>query len=122
MRGLVASSVLCVSAFACAGPPAPDAALCRDVITRLCVAPVCGRAVTALSVGAEGCEATLLGRTGCDDDDFAFTTPTRARFVECREPLVSATTTTGVKAPCEDVDRFLSGCADVQAFLKGGSS
>lgn len=103
----------------CYGPPAPDAVLCRDVITRLCLGPVCATAQTALTVPADGCEAELLTRTGCGNDEFAFTTPDRARVLECRKPLVRVSTSTYVKAACQDVDEFFSTCPDMAAFLDG---
>lgn len=107
-------------AAGCHGPDAPDAVLCRDVVTRLCLGPVCTAVASSLSVTADDCEATLLSRTGCGADSFAFTTPDRARFLECRRPLVRASDSTYVKAPCPDVDELFATCPDVTAFLKGG--
>lgn len=107
-------------AAGCTGPEAPDAVLCRDVVTRLCLGPVCASAASALSVTADDCEATLLSRTGCGVDSFSFSTPDRARFLECRRPLVRASDSTYVKAPCPDVDELFATCPDVTTFLKGG--
>jgi hypothetical protein len=103
----------------CVGPPAPDAALCRDVITRLCLGPVCPTTQSSLSLPADGCEATLLERTGCGSDEFAFTRPDRARVLECRRPLVRVSSSTFVKAPCPDVDAFFATCPDLTTFLSG---
>lgn len=104
---------------ACLGPPAPDVELCRDVIARLCLRPVCEVALSALAVEAASCEATLLARTGCGDDRFTFSTPTRNRVLECRMPLVRVTTARLVKAGCDDVAETLATCPDLGLFLKG---
>lgn len=106
-------------AAGCSGPPAPDAVLCRDVITRLCLGPVCTSAQAALQVPDAGCETELLARTGCGSDEFGFTTPDRARVLDCRKPLVRASTSTYVKAACPDVDEFFANCPDMATFLNG---
>jgi hypothetical protein len=106
-------------AVGCHGPPAPDAVLCRDVITRLCLGPVCASAQAALQVPDAGCETELLARTGCGSDEFGFTTPDRARVLACREPLVRTSTSRYVKAACPDVDEFFATCPDMATFLNG---
>ncbi len=103
---------------ACQGPPAPDAALCRDVIQRLCLSPVCGVTQTQLQPG-DSCDATLTARTGCGNDDFAFTTPTRDRFLECRLPLVRLSTSHLVPPGCDNVAEMFSSCPDVVRFFGG---
>ncbi|MEW6432988.1 MAG: hypothetical protein AB1730_15905 [Myxococcota bacterium] len=103
----------------CSGPPAPDAVLCRDIITRLCLGPVCANTRLALNVPEDGCEVELLQRTGCGADEFGFTTPDRARALQCRRPLIRVSTSTSVKAPCPDVDEFFSTCPDMRDFLNG---
>lgn len=104
---------------ACSGPPAPDAALCQDVVTRLCLTSACPGVSAQLSPGLD-CEATLLERTGCEAEDFAFSTPTRERFLTCREPLLRQGITTEQAPACSDTLEFLSECQDVVGFFRGG--
>jgi hypothetical protein len=115
MRPVAFALLLC----ACLGPPAPDVELCRDVISRLCLGPVCEAALSALTVEPATCEATLLARTGCSDDAFAFSVPTRNRVLECRIPLVRVSTARLVHPWCDDVAEALSTCPDLALFLKG---
>lgn len=112
-RWLVA--LVCVSS--CVGPEAPDVALCRDVVTRLCLGPVCEAVTERLVVAPERCEPTLLERTGCGAESFAFTTPSRARVLECRVPLLRLGASLAVKPACQDVADVLSDCPDVARFL-----
>jgi hypothetical protein len=109
---------LAAAVAACVGPPAPDVDLCRDVIVRLCATPVCDQTTRALGVDPASCEATLVARTGCKDD-FAFTTPTKNRWLECRASLVRASSAQPVKAPCDAVAELFSNCPDVVGFLNG---
>jgi hypothetical protein len=109
---------LLLAVAACVGPPAPDVDLCRDVIVRVCVAPLCDQTVTALGVEATTCEATLVTRTGCKDD-FTFSTPSRNRWLECRGSLVRASSSQQVKPPCDAVAELFSNCPDVVGFLNG---
>lgn len=108
---------LCLSA--CSGPPAPDAAVCQDVIFRLCQSSVCPGVSEALDAGSD-CGATLTERTGCDTGDFAFTSPSRERFLDCREPLLSQGTGTERPPTCGDVLRFLTDCPDAADFFREG--
>lgn len=102
----------------CAGPEAPDAALCRDVVTRLCLAPVCDVTNEKLSLmAATPCEATLLMRTGCGDEAFVFTTPSRAQVLECRVPLLRQGASQRAKPSCADVAEMLFDCPDLARFL-----
>lgn len=103
----------------CVGPEAPDVALCRDVVTRLCLGPVCEAVTERLGVSPERCEPTLLQRTGCGADSFAFTAPSRARVLECRVPLLRLGASQAVKPACQDVADFLADCPDVAAFFGG---
>lgn len=103
---------------ACAGPPAPDAALCADYIQRLCAAPVCEAVTRELAVTAD-CEATLLANTRCDDPAFAFSSPSRERVLECRMPLLREGDTRGQHPACEDVSESLTACPDLVRFLNG---
>ena len=101
---------------ACVGPPAPDSAVCSDLIARLCAAPRCASAEAGLAVG-DTCEQTLLTRTGCGGEGFAFTTPARSRWLECRAIVVRAGTGSGVHPSCDDVAQFVSQCTDVALAL-----
>lgn len=103
---------------ACSGPPAPDAVLCRDLVHRVCQPPLCAVVATQLAPG-DACESTLLARTGCGSDDFAFTTPSRAHFLECRAPLVRLSNSADVPPGCDNVAEALSSCPDLVTFLKG---
>ena len=122
MRAVIPRTVipclLVVSLGGCSGPPAPDAAICQDVIHRLCLAPRCGAVDTTLSVG-DGCEATLLARTGCGADDFAFGGFSREEAVSCRVPLLRAGSGAGQHPKCLDVEEVLDKCDALVAFLKG---
>ncbi len=104
----------------CVGPAASDADLCLDVITRLCHAPVCDETLSRLSVDAGVCEETLLARTGCGAAEFAFSSPSRDRVLECRTPMALESSSRFAKPTCEAVTEVLT-CLDVVAFLKGGS-
>lgn len=102
----------------CAGPEAPDGALCRDVVTRLCAPPLCTEALRSLSVEEKTCEATLLQRTGCDAAEFTFTQPSRARVVECRVPLLRQGASQRAKVSCADVAEVFTDCPDFEAFWR----
>lgn len=107
-----------VCLIACSGPDAPDAAVCRDVVVRLCQsAAACPLVAARLNLGLS-CEGTLLQRTGCGDDAFAFAAPTRERVLACREPLLSW----GPATPpaCVDATRLLTECPDVAGFFQEG--
>ena len=111
---LWAAALLC----ACSGPPAPDAALCEDVVNRLCLARTCPGVNEALAPG-DDCRATLLERTGCGAEAFTFSTPSRERILECREPLVRRGTSPGLAPTCNEVAEVVLDCADVVQFLGG---
>jgi hypothetical protein len=118
MRLLVLGPLACL--LACSGPPAPDAALCQDVVTRLCQARSCPGVNEQLALSTTGdCQLTLLQRTGCDDDAFAFTEPSRERFISCRKPLVKRSTDPGKAPTCEEVATMVEDCPDVIDFLGG---
>ena len=118
LRLFVLSS-MAILASACAGEPAPDPILCRDTIDRLCPASPCASVNSLLPPGAN-CRATLLQRTGCGADAFAFTAPTRERFLECREPLVRRSAAVGATATCAEVEEAFGNCPDFVEFLGGG--
>lgn len=101
---------------ACSGPPAPDAALCEDVITRLCLARSCPGVDEALAPGGD-CQATVLARTGCDAQGFAFTTPSRDRVLTCRLPLVRRSTSPEKAPTCDEVAEVQRDCPDLIQFL-----
>lgn len=107
-----AGALLC----ACSGPPAPDAALCEDVIIRMCLARSCPGVDEALAPGGD-CQATVLARTGCDAQDFAFTTPSRDRVLTCRLPLVRRSTSPEKAPTCDEVAEVQSDCPDLIQFL-----
>lgn len=111
---LVAVALSC----ACAGPPAPDAEVCRDVVHRLCQAPRCDQVTQALSVD-DGCEQQLLARTGCAADDFAFQAPERTRFVDCRVALLRVGEGRQAHPDCDDVAEMFDRCPDVVRFMRG---
>lgn len=104
----------------CSGPEAPDPALCRDVITRLCLGPICDITQSTLSVNPSNCESALLNRTGCENDSFGFVTPVRARVLECRVPLLRRGASQRVGPDCSDVVEVFEDCPDLVRFL--GSS
>lgn len=102
---------------ACVGPPAPDAAICRDLVHRICLPPRCSS--MAVLNAETNCEQTLLLRTGCDSDDFTFTAPARDRVLECRIGLLHAGKEPETHPDCLDVDQLLLECPDVTRFLQG---
>lgn len=110
------SAVLVLS---CSGPEAPDAALCRDIVTRLCLGPVCDVTTQKLGVDAGTCESTLLTRTGCATDSFSFTSPTRAQVLDCRVPLLRQGSSQKVKSSCADVSEVFTDCPDLVRFYGG---
>lgn len=103
---------------ACSGPDAPDAAVCEDVIIRLCYAQACPGVEEALQPGSN-CRATLLERTGCGADTFTFSEPSRERVLTCREPLVRRGTSPEMAPTCEEVTEVRRNCPDVIQFLGG---
>ena len=109
---------LCAPFLSCVGPPAPDAALCQDVIHRLCLGPRCAEVDAALAVG-DSCEQTLLSRTGCAAEDFAFASPSRAQVLECRLPLLRSGIGADQHPSCDDVAETVETCGDLIRFLGG---
>lgn len=107
-----AAALLC----ACSGSPAPDAALCEDVIIRFCLARTCPGVDEVLAPRGD-CQATVLARTGCDAQDFAFTTPSRDRVLTCRLPLVRRSTSPEKAPTCDEVAEVQSACPDLIQFL-----
>jgi hypothetical protein len=105
--------------LACSGPPAPDAALCQDVITRMCLARTCPGVGEQLALGNMDCQSTLQERTACGGEDFTFTQLSRERVLRCRLPLVRQSTDPGKAPSCEDVDEVLEDCPDLINFLGG---
>lgn len=117
MRAVLLAS-LCAAA-ACSGPPASDAALCRDVITRLCAARCPDADLKLKLTGASDCVATLTGRTGCSDDGFMF--QSRSAFVSCRLPIVRASDAVTAVPDCDDVDDMFRLCPSMVDFFNGAS-
>ena len=106
--------------LSCAGPSAEDAAVCQDLVSRLCMGPVCESVTQSLAPG-EACSEEILRRTGCGDVEFQFTSPSRARLLECRAPLLRVSDRTDVHPACEDVGEALSACPDLVTFLRGSA-
>jgi hypothetical protein len=105
-------------AIACSGPPASDAALCRDVAHRICISG-CGEIYNQLNLvpDATTCEGTLLTRTGCSDESFKFAS--RDNFLSCRQPIIRAGDNVETIADCNDIDDMFRGCPTVLTFYKG---
>jgi len=110
MRLLVVSML---GVAACVGPPASDAALCRDVAHRICNSD-CALQRNQISAPSKDCEATLNARTGCDDENFMF--DSRYNFISCRAPLVRAGDDVDVPPNCEDIDDMYRACPSTVAF------
>lgn len=104
----------------CSGPPAPDAAVCRDVIHRLCLEPRCAVVDERIAPGSD-CEQALLQRTGCGDDAFEFASPSRERFLECRGTLIRSGNDPEKAPPCEDVEATFDQCEEFTRFLREGA-
>jgi hypothetical protein len=107
-----------VAAVACGGPAASDAAICRDVIVRLCDEPRCAEVDSALNPGSD-CQQALTQRSGCGDDAFTFSLPTRARFLECRVPLLRQNARAAVSPGCDNVQEAFTNCPDLVRFFGG---
>lgn len=114
----MAAAWLAMASESCVGPAAPDAAVCRDVVHRLCLSPRCPSVEEQLSVGDE-CEDVLLGRTGCGDDSFTFETIARDRVLECRLFLLRGAPGSDDRPQCLFVDDLFTACEDLTLFLKG---
>lgn len=105
--------------FACGGPPAPDAALCRDVLARVCLARSCPAVGEPLGLGTGVCQATLEARTGCGEEAFVLSEPSRERLLFCRQPLVRRGTDPGKAPTCGEVAEAFRDCPDLATFLQG---
>ena len=102
---------------ACVGPAASDAEVCRDTIARLCAPEVCA-AVAPLVPAQQPCEAALTAQSGCNDDAFAFTQPSREGFLKCRLPLLRASVKTAAHPNCEDVNESFDRCPDFRRVFQ----
>ena len=124
-RRLIVGGVLGVvvgAAFACQGPPAEDAAICQDIVNRLCAEPLCDVVTEELKVGAS-CLDDLAARAGCGSEGFAFGEqgrPTRERILECRLPLVRGGDSTTRAPTCDQVEESFLRCPDFLRFFDGG--
>ena len=104
--------------LACSGPPASDAALCRDVARRICISE-CGNAFNSLGLQlVTDCEGELQRRTRCDTDDFVFADHgvDRSAFLSCRLPILRAGDHVDQRPDCMDVDDMFRGCPTMQQF------
>lgn len=111
-----------VSLVACSGPEVSDAALCRDYVHRLCIPDICP-AVTPIFTPGTDCETDLLARSGCSSDAFAFTTPDRATFLNCRLPLLHAGDNVEQHPDCDDITDSFTNCPAVeQMFSEDGGT
>lgn len=119
-RSLLLGASCVFSLLGCSGPPAPDVALCRDVIHRLCIAPMC-QVVKDRFASEENCEPELLAKTGCESDDFQFVEPSRERFLQCRNILVQSGIEPETAPACGDVEQMLNQCGEMVTFLGGGA-
>ena len=100
--------------MACSGPPASDAALCRDVAHRICISQ-CGNAYNSLGLqGVADCDGELQRRTRCDTEDFMFAD--RGNFLSCRLPILRAGDNVEQAADCNDVDDMFRGCPSMLTF------
>lgn len=104
--------------LSCDGPPAPDPALCRDYIHRICIPQICAQVVPLFPAGAD-CESTLQISSGCVSDDFVFTTPSRERLLTCRLAVVRAGTNVETHPSCDDVAEAFDRCPDVVRMIQG---
>jgi hypothetical protein len=109
---------LAVAVAGCTGPAAPDAAVCEDYIHRICIQPLCSVVETDLNPPSD-CETALLNQTGCGNASFAFTTPSRERFLSCRLPLLRSGSSEDDPPNCDDVFDSFTDCPDVVSFLAG---
>lgn len=118
----VAAAVLFVAA--CQGPAADDAAICTDVVRRVCSEPLCETMQQRLDVG-RACVETLSLRAGCDTENFSFgeeNRPDRARVLECRLPLIRSGDAVGNAPACGDIDEMLDRCPDIERYLGDGGT
>jgi len=117
-----AALVLCAGLVAaCSGPDAPDVAVCRDMIHRLCLPTLCTATSTTFAVAESTCEADLLSRSGCDVDTFTFPDPPgRQRMLECRLALLRVGDSPEQHPDCADVGDFVTICGDVASFIATG--
>ena len=103
----------------CAGPPAHDVEVCRDYITRLCIPMVCPSVIPLFQTGLS-CEAMLLNKSGCSNDEFVFgAAPSRERFLACRAPLLRAGQGSQTHPNCEDVVESFAVCPEVKRLMEG---
>lgn len=103
---------------ACSGPAAPDAAVCQDVIHRLCIEPLCDEVQNGLAPG-DDCEGSLRANTGCGDEGFAFSSPGRDQFLQCRGTLVRDGVEPDRAPSCDDVAAMFTQCPELVGFFKG---
>jgi hypothetical protein len=103
----------------CSGPPAPDDALCRDVIHRLCGVPICDAVTTAIPFTGD-CQTTLIARTQCGSPGFMFTAPLdRETFLTCRVPILRSGDNVEQLPDCLDVSESFADCPLLVQFLGG---
>jgi hypothetical protein len=119
MRAWLAVTMAAAIAAGCAGPPAPDAEVCNDLIHRVCLPQICPAAAAALAVTST-CELALQDRTRCDDPEFVFPESLgRQRVLDCRRPLLREGLARDQHPSCQDVQDLLDFCPDVVAWLNG---
>ncbi|MBK7862052.1 MAG: hypothetical protein IPJ65_26215 [Archangiaceae bacterium] len=100
----------------CVGPPASDAAICRDVAHRMCISE-CGTVYNQLGLtSVTTCDQILNARTGCNDEGFTFVS--RDNFLSCRLPILRAGEDVETVPSCEDVDDMFRGCPSMLTFYR----
>lgn len=114
----VAVAVLLALTVSCSGPPASDAALCRDVAHRICISG-CATIYNQLGLATDAttCESTLLTRTGCGDETFMLAS--RTNFISCRLPIIRDGDDVEQVASCDDIDDMFRGCPSMLTFYRG---
>jgi hypothetical protein len=103
-------------ALSCNGPDASDVAVCRDYVHRICLPTLCD-AVVPLVTSADTCETQLLQKSGCDNDNFKFTDPDRADFLNCRLSVVRAGDNVSQHPNCDDVAESFDRCPNVVSMF-----
>lgn len=123
VKHVLSSAFFLLLALACQGQSAPDAALCDDLVNRLCAEPVC-QVVTERLKPSSSCVEDLGGRAGCASADFAWGengTPTRERILDCRLPLIRSGDSVTSAPSCEQVEESFDRCPDLERLFDGGT-
>lgn len=120
MKHLLPLTCALLLASACQGPQADDAAICNDVIRRVCSSPLCDGLNERLALGGNGCVDVVTARAGCNAEGFAWgdnDRPSRDRVLECRLPLIRSGDSVTNAPACTDIDEMFDRCADIERLL-----